>query len=89
MRTVRTNGTLEIYIIDDGSGFDIHAIPPEKTSLFKAELKAREAGGTLEIRSVPRPLAQHGTIVILTLPVPHTEQAPHSGPLSSSKVQGY
>ena len=89
VRTVRTNGTLEIYIIDDGRGFDIHAIPPEKTSLFKAELKAREAGGTLEIRSVPRPLAQHGTIVILTLPVPHTEQAPHSGPLSSSKVQGY
>jgi hypothetical protein len=89
VRTVRTNGTLEVYIIDDGRGFDINAIPPEKTSLFKAELKAREAGGTLEIRSVPRPQAQHGTIVILSLPVPHTERAPHPGPLSSSKVQGF
>ena len=89
VRTARTNGTLEVYIIDDGRGFESHAIPPEKTSLFKAQLKAREAGGTLEIHSVPRPHAQHGTTLILRLPVPHTERAPHSGPLSSSRVQEY
>jgi hypothetical protein len=89
VRTARTNGTLEVYIIDDGRGFDPHAIPSEKTSLFKAQLKAREAGGTLEIHSIPRPLAQHGTTLILRLPVPHTERTPHSGPLSSSRVQDY
>jgi len=89
VRTVRTNGTLEVYIIDDGRGFDTNAIPPDKTSLFKAQLKAREAGGSLEIRSIPRPQAQHGTIVILRLPIPHNEQSPRSGPLPSSRVQGY
>lgn len=89
VRTARTNDTLEVYIIDDGRGFDINAIPPEKTSLFKAKLKAHEAGGTLEIHSAPRPLAQHGTTIILRLPVPPSERAPHSDPLSSSKVQGY
>jgi anti-sigma regulatory factor (Ser/Thr protein kinase) len=70
VRTVRDNGHLEVFIIDDGRGFDITNIPPEKTSMFKAELKAREAGGTLLIHSTPRPLPQHGTSVILKLPFP-------------------
>jgi signal transduction histidine kinase len=75
VRTVRNNGHLEVFIIDDGRGFDITTISPEKTSMFKAELKAREAGGTLLIRSNPRPLAQHGTTIILKLPLPASEQA--------------
>lgn len=70
VRTARNNGNLEVLIIDDGRGFDITGISPEKTSLFKAELKAREAGGTLLLRSLPRPHAQHGTTVILKLPLP-------------------
>lgn len=70
VRTARNNGNLEVWIIDDGRGFDISGISPEKTSLFKAELKAREAGGTLLLRSLPRPHAQHGTTVILKLPFP-------------------
>jgi signal transduction histidine kinase len=74
VRTVRNNGHLEIFIIDDGRGFDITGISPEKTSMFKAELKAREAGGTLLIRSTQRPMPQHGTSVILKLPVPEDEQ---------------
>lgn len=84
VRTVRTDGNLEVYIIDDGRGFDTSSISPDKTSLFKAQLKAREAGGSLTIISVPRPQAQHGTTVLLSLPLPQPEQVmPHSGPLNS------
>ena len=74
VRTVGSNGHLEVLIIDDGRGFDITSISPEKTSMFKAELKAREAGGTLLIRSTQRPIPQHGTSVILKLPFPASEQ---------------
>jgi anti-sigma regulatory factor (Ser/Thr protein kinase) len=73
VRTVRNDGNLEVFIIDDGRGFDVTDIAPEKTSMFKADLKAREAGGTLLIRSTPRPLPQHGTTVILKLPFPADE----------------
>ncbi len=88
VRAVRINGNLEIYITDDGRGFDSNAIPSEKTSLFKAQLKVREAGGTLAIISVPRPQPQHGTIVIIRLPFPDSEETPHSRPLPSSMVPG-
>ncbi|MBO0781526.1 MAG: hypothetical protein J2P37_22120, partial [Ktedonobacteraceae bacterium] len=70
VRTICTNGTLDIYIIDDGRGFDPDAISPERTSLFKARLKARECGGTLTIKSLPRPQPEHGTTLILHLPLP-------------------
>lgn len=73
LRTVRVQGQLEVSITDDGRGFDVSAIPSEKTSLFKAELKAREAGGTLLVRSQQRPLPQHGTTLLLTLPIPASE----------------
>ncbi|HEX7733816.1 MAG TPA: hypothetical protein VF458_03110 [Ktedonobacteraceae bacterium] len=73
VRTVRSGGHLEVFIIDDGRGFDVASVAPEKTSMFKAELKAREAGGTLLIRSTPRPLAQHGTTIILKLLFPASE----------------
>lgn len=70
VRAVQMNGHLEVSIADDGRGFDASAISPEKTSLFKAELKAREAGGTLVIRSVPYPQDKHGTTVMLRVPIP-------------------
>src|SRR6185312_5351400 len=76
VRALRNAGHLEIFVIDDGRGFDVADIPPEKTSMFKAELKTREAGGTLLIRSTPRPLAQHGTTIILKLPFPASGQLP-------------
>lgn len=75
VRAARNNDNLDVFIIDDGRGFDISSVPSEKTSLFKAELKAREAGGTLLIRSTPRSLAQHGTTIILSLPFPTDEQS--------------
>ncbi len=81
IRTLRTNGNLEVTITDDGKGFDIKAIAPEKTSLFKAQLKAREANGALTILSVPRPQADHGTKVILRVPFPQTGRKFYSGPL--------
>jgi len=81
VRVLRTNGNLEVTIADDGKGFDINAIAPEKTSLFKARLKAREAGGTLSILSVPRPQAEHGTKVQLRLSFPQARRKFYSGPL--------
>lgn len=81
VRALHTNGNLEVTIADDGKGFDIHAIAPEKTSMFKARLKAREAGGTLTMLSVPRPQAEHGTKVQLRLPFPQARQKFYSGPL--------
>lgn len=76
VRTVSTNGSLDIYIIDDGRGFDLAAIAQEKTSLFKAQLKAREAGGSLSLKSISRPQSEHGTTVILHLPRPHAQKLP-------------
>ena len=81
VRALRSNGTLEVTIADDGKGFDTKAIAPEKTSLFKARLKAREASGTLTILSVPRPKAEHGTRVQLRLPFPQASRKYYSGPL--------
>ncbi len=86
VRTVRVNSYLEVYITDNGRGFDPKAISPEKTSLFKAQLKVREAGGTLTISSVTRPQPQQGTTLILRLPFPDGQQAPRSGPLPGSMV---
>jgi hypothetical protein len=86
VRTVRSNSILEIYINDDGRGFNTNAIPPEKTSLFKAQLKAREAGGTLTISSIPRPQPQHGTTIILRLPLPESEGSPGTRSLPGSMV---
>ncbi len=86
VRAVQNNGTLEVYIIDDGRGFDPSTIPIEKTSLFKAELKAREAGGTLTIQSIPRPQVQHGTTILLRLPIPYTRKLLRSGPLMETEV---
>jgi signal transduction histidine kinase len=73
VRAARTSGHIEIMITDDGHGFDVNAIPPEKTSLFKARLKAREAGGTLTMFSAPRSQAQHGTTILLRLPLPPSQ----------------
>lgn len=84
VRAVRNDGHLEIFIIDDGRGFDVASVPAEKTSMFKAELKAREAGGTLLTRSTPRPLAQHGTTVILKLPIPFSEAPAEYAEVDSS-----
>jgi hypothetical protein len=80
VRTIRTGRTLEIYIIDDGRGFDPRNVPPEKTSLFKAQLKAREAGGAITIESTLRPEPRHGTIIKLRMPLPHTEQQTSADP---------
>lgn len=88
VRTVRIGNTLEVYIIDDGHGFDTQRIPPEKTSLFKAILKAREAGGEIEIHSTPRPNVDHGTTILLRLPLPPLEDRRQSGPLLEPYVQG-
>lgn len=88
VRSVRVDGNLEIYITDDGRGFDPNAISPEKTSLFKAQLKVREAGGTLTISSVPRPQPQHGTTIILRLPFPDGKRPLKTRPLPSSMVPG-
>jgi signal transduction histidine kinase len=70
VRTRYHQGMLEVSLSDDGCGFDPHAVSPEKTSLFKARLKAREAGGILTIQSAPRPQAQHGTTLLLRVPAP-------------------
>jgi signal transduction histidine kinase len=69
VRTIDTGSDLEVYISDDGRGFDPEQVSPEKTSLFKAKLKAREAGGMVTLKSVPRPQPGHGTIVILRIPL--------------------
>ncbi|HEV2471050.1 MAG TPA: hypothetical protein VGS41_00175, partial [Chthonomonadales bacterium] len=83
----RTNGHIEIMITDDGHGFDTNAIPHEKTSLFKARLKAEEAGGALTMFSAPRSQAQHGTTILLHLPLPPSQLATHSGPLAESVME--
>ena len=85
-RSLRVKHNLEIYITDDGRGFDPGSISPEKTSLFKAQLKVREAGGSLTISSIPRPQLQHGTTIILRLPFPEGKQPLNTKPLPGFKV---
>lgn len=87
VRTVQNNGQLEVFIVDDGRGFAVEKISPEKTSLFKADLKVREAGGTLQIRSIQRPQPQHGTSVILKLPFPGSETAQGSGEAEHERLR--
>jgi len=87
VRAARANGQMEIMITDDGHGFDVSAVPLDKTSLFKAKLKAREAGGTLAIYSAPRSQPQYGTTILLSLPLPPSEKVPHTGPLSETLVE--
>ncbi len=87
VRAARTNGSLEVLITDDGRGFDVNAVKADKTSLFKAKLKAREAGGLLTIHSTARPQAEHGTVIHLRLPIPHLQLVPKTGPLSGSLVR--
>lgn len=76
VRATYASGVLEVRIADDGGGFDADNIAPEKTSLFKARLKVREANGTLEIRSLARSQPEHGTIITLRIPLPAAYRVP-------------
>lgn len=76
---------LEVTITDDGRGFDPHAVPPEKTSLFKAQLKAREAHGNVEVHSFPQPQNGHGTTVLLRIPVKLSEEISENSPALESR----
>lgn len=87
VRTINVNGVLEVLITDDGRGFDPKSVPPEKTSLFKAQLKAKEVGGAVAIKSIPRSQPDHGTKVLLRIPLPALEGNINTGPLLESKIQ--
>ncbi|HEY7416960.1 MAG TPA: hypothetical protein VH593_17370 [Ktedonobacteraceae bacterium] len=71
VRMVYNDDTLDIIITDDGRGFEVGDIPLEKTSLFKTQLKAREAGGTITLTSLAYPQPNHGTTISLHLPLSH------------------
>ena len=86
VQTLCKNGTIEVSITDNGQGFDPSSIAPEKTSLFKAKLKAREAGGIFSLQSIPLPREDHGTTVLLRLPIPHVQQQVISSPLPELPV---
>ncbi|GAC1615387.1 MAG: hypothetical protein NVS4B11_02260 [Ktedonobacteraceae bacterium] len=87
VRTINTNGILEVLITDDGRGFDPRDVPPEKTSLFKAQLKAKEAGGAIAIQSIPRSQPNHGTKVLLRIPIAQMENNIDISSLLESRVQ--
>lgn len=76
VQTLRQGPFLEVLIHDNGRGFDTEHIAPEKTSLFKARLKAQEAGGTLMMSSIVYPQPQHGTTIMLRLPLPYLYSEP-------------
>lgn len=89
VRTMNTDGMLEVLITDDGRGFDYRNVPPEKTSLFKAQLKAKEAGGAIAIQSTPHSQPEHGTKVLLHIPLPQMANNidTNTSPLLESRVQ--
>ncbi len=89
VRTMNNSGILEALITDDGRGFDYRNVPPEKTSLFKAQLKAKEAGGAIAIQSTPRSQPEHGTKVLLRIPLSQTVNSvdTNTGPLLESRIQ--
>ena len=78
-------GILEVSIIDNGRGFDPRTVSPEKTSLFKAQLKAREVRGNVGLRSIPLPQNGHGTTVFLRIPVQLAEHVSKDTPVLESR----
>ncbi|WP_126548901.1 sensor histidine kinase [Dictyobacter kobayashii] len=89
VRTVCRDNILSVEIADDGHGFDVTAIPPEKTSIFKADLKVRAAHGTLHLESTPRPNPHHGTIIRLEIPLPPGAQIATPKQIQDHKEQQY
>jgi len=89
VRTICADGVLEVYITDDGRGFDPNNISPEKTSLFKAQLKAREAGGLIAVKAIQRPKPGHGTTVMLRVPLPSNSSRNISDALPDSGAMLY
>ncbi|WP_151754697.1 sensor histidine kinase [Dictyobacter vulcani] len=87
VRTTCEENILKVEIADDGHGFNIRNVPPEKTSLFKGELKVRAAHGTLHIESFPSPGPNHGTTILLEIPLPPEAQLPVSQALPDYKEQ--
>lgn len=73
VRTTHSDGIIEVQITDDGHGFNTQTVSAEKTSMFKAQLKAREAGGELITTSLLRPQLNHGTTVTLRIPLSSSE----------------
>ncbi|GCE25217.1 hypothetical protein KDA_07010 [Dictyobacter alpinus] len=87
IRTTCQENILKVEISDDGHGFDVNTIPPEKTSMFKAELKVRAAHGTLQIKSFPGTGSNHGTTILLELPLPPEVQLPITQPQPDYREQ--
>jgi len=88
VRTAINANTIEVTISDNGRGFDTECVPPDRTSLFKARLKAHEAGGTLMIHSTMRPQPDHGTQITLRLPLPAANLSEEENMLIEAKLQG-
>ena len=86
VRALLVDNTLEVTVVDDGRGFDPRSVPPEKTSMFKAQLKTREANGSISIQSIPSPQHGHGTTVRLRIPVPsQMKRVVENSPVLESK----
>lgn len=59
-----SDGELMLEVVDDGSGFDGHAVPPGHFGLRGLESLSRDAGGRLQVASAPG----RGTTVTLAVP---------------------
>ncbi len=64
IHVARRNGHVSIDIIDNGIGFDVEHVPPERLGIRIMRERAESAGGTLKVMS-----GSDGTIVHMELPV--------------------
>jgi signal transduction histidine kinase len=81
--TMRVPGAIRIVIEDDGRGFDAGA-PHAGTGLRNLQMRALQAGGTLQVESK----AGKGTRVTLSLPL-GGEEAPEPIPGTGQKTDDY
>jgi two-component system sensor histidine kinase DegS len=65
VRLTETNGQLEVFVRDQGVGFDPNAVTPENFGLRGIKERARLFGGSATIESSPG----HGTTVHAQLPI--------------------
>jgi len=81
--TMRVPGAIRIVIEDDGHGFDARAAHAG-TGLNNLQLRAEQAGGTLQVESTPG----KGTRLTLSLPL-DTQAPPDPLPNTGQKTENY
>ncbi|MBF4613832.1 sensor histidine kinase [Curtobacterium sp. VKM Ac-1376] len=77
------DGAVRVEVGDDGAGFDVRTIPPERLGVRRSIIERMSAvGGAAEIRTAPGA----GTTIALTWPAPAPAPEPRSAPAAQGGI---